>query len=128
VGPFFDEAPQTLQYTLTPPAGAFETQTLSGTASFDGADVAVTGVKTLQRAPITRPGTGDRRDRGKGKGQGTRDNACLAEAGREAVWRRRACCAEAGARPFGGGGLLRRSRPRSMLVETVPNVRYQVVR
>jgi hypothetical protein len=55
-GPFFDEAPQTLRYTLTPPAGASEPQNLRGTASFDGEDVAVTGVRTLQRAPITRPG------------------------------------------------------------------------
>ena len=55
-GPFFDEAPQTLRYTLTPPAGAAGPQELRGTASFDGVDVAVTGVRTLQRAPITRPG------------------------------------------------------------------------
>jgi hypothetical protein len=57
-GPFFEEVAQTLRYTLTPPAGAFETQTLRGTASFDGTDVAVTGAKTLQRAPIVRPGDG----------------------------------------------------------------------
>ena len=55
-GPFFDETPQTLRYTLTPPAVASGPQDLRGTASFDGADVAVTGVRTLQRAPITRPG------------------------------------------------------------------------
>ena len=55
-GPFFDEAPQTLRYTLTPPAGASGPQDLRGTASFDGVDVAVTGARTLQRAPITRPG------------------------------------------------------------------------
>jgi hypothetical protein len=55
-GPFFDEVPQTLRYTLTPPAGASGPQELHGTASFDGVDVAVTGVRTLQRAPITRPG------------------------------------------------------------------------
>jgi len=55
-GPFFDETPQTLRYTLTPPAGAAGPQELRGTASFDGADVAVMGVRTLQRAPITRPG------------------------------------------------------------------------
>jgi len=57
-GPFFDETAQTLRYTLTPPAGAFEPQELRGTASFDGVDVAVTGAHTLQRAPITRPGDG----------------------------------------------------------------------
>ena len=51
--PFFDE---TLRYTLTPPAGASGPQDLRGTASFDGADVVVTGARTLQRAPITRPG------------------------------------------------------------------------
>jgi hypothetical protein len=55
-GPFFDETPQTLRYTLTPPAGASGPQELHGTASFDGVDVAVTGVRTLQRAPITKPG------------------------------------------------------------------------
>jgi hypothetical protein len=55
-GPFFDETPQTLRYTLTPLAGASGPQELRGTASFDGVDVAVTGVRTLQRAPITRPG------------------------------------------------------------------------
>jgi len=55
-GPFFDETPQTLHYTLTPPAGAAGSQALRGTASFDGVDVAVTGVRALQRAPITRPG------------------------------------------------------------------------
>ena len=55
-GPFFDETPQTLRYTLTPPAGASGPQDLRGTASFDGEDVAATGVRTLQRAPITRPG------------------------------------------------------------------------
>ena len=55
-GPFFDETPQTLRYTLTAPAGASGPQELRGTASFDGVDVAVTGVRTLQRAPITRPG------------------------------------------------------------------------
>jgi hypothetical protein len=55
-GPFFDEAPQTLRYTVTPPTGASGPQDLRGTASFDGVDVAVTGVRTLQRAPITRPG------------------------------------------------------------------------
>jgi hypothetical protein len=55
-GPFFDDVPQTLRYTLTPPAGAAGPQELRGTASFDGVDVAVTGVRTLQRAPITRPG------------------------------------------------------------------------
>ena len=55
-GPFFDETAQTLRYTLTPPAGVSGPQELCGTASIDGADVAVTGVRTLQRAPITRPG------------------------------------------------------------------------
>jgi hypothetical protein len=55
-GPFFDETPQTLRYTLTPPAGASGPQELRGTASFDGADVTVTGIRTLQRAPITKPG------------------------------------------------------------------------
>jgi hypothetical protein len=55
-GPFFDETPQTLRYTLTPAAGASGPQDLRGTASFDGVDVAVTGVRTLQRAPITKPG------------------------------------------------------------------------
>ena len=57
-GPFFDEAAQTLRYTLTPPAGAFDTKTLRGTASFDGEDIAVTGARTLQRASIVRPGDG----------------------------------------------------------------------
>jgi hypothetical protein len=55
-GPFFDATPQTLRYTLTPPAGASGTQELRGTASFDGTDVTVTGIRTLQRAPITKPG------------------------------------------------------------------------
>ena len=55
-GPFFDETPRTLRYMLTPLAGASGPQELRGTASFDGVDVAVTGVRTLQRAPITRPG------------------------------------------------------------------------
>jgi len=55
-GPFFDETPQTLRYTLTPPKDASGPQSLRGTASFDGEDVAVTGVRTIQRAPITRPG------------------------------------------------------------------------
>jgi len=55
-GPFFGETPQTLRYTLTPPAGASGPQELRGTASFDGVDVMVTGVCTLQRAPITKPG------------------------------------------------------------------------
>jgi hypothetical protein len=55
-GPFFDETPQTLRYTLTPPARAAGPQELRGTASFDGVDEIVTGVRTLQRAPITRPG------------------------------------------------------------------------
>ena len=60
-GPFFDETPQTLRYTLTAPAGASGPQDLRGTASFDGVDVMVTGVRTLQRAPITRPGEPDGR-------------------------------------------------------------------
>jgi hypothetical protein len=55
-GPFFDEAPQTLRYTLTPAAGAAGPQELRGIASFDGVDVAVTDTRSLQRAPITRPG------------------------------------------------------------------------
>ena len=55
-GPFFDETPQTLRYTLTPPTGVSGPQELRGTASFDGVDMVVTGVRTLQRAPITRPG------------------------------------------------------------------------
>jgi hypothetical protein len=55
-GPFFDETAQTLRYTLTPAAGASGPQGLRGTASFDGEDVVVTGARTLQRAPITRPG------------------------------------------------------------------------
>ena len=55
-GPFFDETQQTLRYTLTPAAGASGPQELGGTASFDGVDVTVTGVRTLQRAPITKPG------------------------------------------------------------------------
>jgi hypothetical protein len=59
-GPFFDEMPQTLRYTLTPPAGASGPQELHGTASFDGTDVAVTGARVLQRAPITRPGEPER--------------------------------------------------------------------
>jgi len=57
-GPFFDEPGQTLRYTLTPPAGAFETRTLRGTASFDGADVVVAGASTIQRAASIRPGDG----------------------------------------------------------------------
>jgi hypothetical protein len=59
-GPFFDETPQTLRYTVTPPTGASGPQDLRGTASFDGTDVAVTGARTLQRAPITRPGEPER--------------------------------------------------------------------
>jgi hypothetical protein len=55
-GPFFDEVPQTLRYTLTAPAGTTGSHDLKGTASFDGVDVPVTGVRTLQRAPITKPG------------------------------------------------------------------------
>jgi hypothetical protein len=55
-GPFFDETPQTLRYTLTPPVGMTGPKELKGTASFDGLDVEVTGARTLQRAPITRPG------------------------------------------------------------------------
>jgi hypothetical protein len=55
-GPFFDETQQTLRYTLTPAAGASGPQELGGTASFDGVDVTVTGVRTLQRAPITKLG------------------------------------------------------------------------
>jgi hypothetical protein len=55
-GPFFDEKPQVLCYTVTPAAGASGPQDLRGTASFDGEDLAVTGVRTLQRAPITKPG------------------------------------------------------------------------
>ncbi len=55
-GPFFDEDPKTLRYTLTPPSGASGPQDLRGTASFDGVDVPVTGVSSLQRAPITKPG------------------------------------------------------------------------
>ncbi len=67
-GPFFDEAPQTLRYTLTPPAGASGPQELRGTASFDGSDVTVTGVRTLQRAPITRPGDpGSHTENGRGR-------------------------------------------------------------
>ena len=42
-------------YTLTAPTGAGGPQELRGTVSFDGADVAVTGVSTIQRSPVTRP-------------------------------------------------------------------------
>jgi hypothetical protein len=55
-GPFFDEAPQSLRNKLTLPSGTAGPQELRGTASFDGVDVAVTGIRTLQRAPITKPG------------------------------------------------------------------------
>jgi uncharacterized delta-60 repeat protein len=47
-GPFFDNAPRTLRYELTPSALARGPITLSGTASFDGLNVPVTGSELLR--------------------------------------------------------------------------------
>jgi hypothetical protein len=49
-GPFFDAAPRTLTYVLTPPAGATGTKTFSGLVSFDGADTALGGVSSIGSA------------------------------------------------------------------------------
>ena len=42
-GPFFDSNPRTLTYQTTPLSGETGTKTFSGTASFDGANVAISG-------------------------------------------------------------------------------------
>ena len=54
-GPFFDAAPQTLWYTLTPPAGTTGSHELKGAASFDGEDVPIGGRHTLIPVPATMP-------------------------------------------------------------------------
>ena len=42
-GPFFDANPRTLTYQATPPSGETGVKTFSGTASFDGTNVAISG-------------------------------------------------------------------------------------
>jgi hypothetical protein len=50
-GPFLDETTRTLTYTLTPPADATETGTLSGSASFDSTSVSTTGSASITKKP-----------------------------------------------------------------------------
>ena len=55
-GPFFDSNSRTLTYKVTPPSDETGMKTFSGTASFDGTDVAITGDSTFggcSTAPIT---------------------------------------------------------------------------
>ena len=47
-GPFFDFAPRTLSYQVTPPATATGPVTFTGVASFDGASVPISGPAALQ--------------------------------------------------------------------------------
>jgi hypothetical protein len=46
-GPFFGNTARTLTYMATPPAGESGIKAFSGTASFDGADVAISGAQTI---------------------------------------------------------------------------------
>lgn len=52
-GPFFDNTARTLAYQVTPPSGAAGIVNFTGLASFDGADVTITGQRstTAQSAP-----------------------------------------------------------------------------
>jgi hypothetical protein len=49
-GPYFDDDDRILSYQITPPANASGTVTFSGTASFDGAGVTITGVRQISPA------------------------------------------------------------------------------
>ena len=46
-GPFFDNTPRTLTYKATPPAGESGSKTFTGTASFDGSNLPITGETTI---------------------------------------------------------------------------------
>ena len=52
-GPFFDNTARTLQYAVTPPAGATGTAVFVGTASFDGVNQAIGGSRTITPIPPT---------------------------------------------------------------------------
>jgi Immunoglobulin domain len=54
-GPFFDSTTRTLSYSITPPAGASGPVTFSGSASFDGVDVAISGQRTMSSGGGTGP-------------------------------------------------------------------------
>jgi uncharacterized repeat protein (TIGR01451 family) len=49
-GPFFDNLDRDLSYVATPPVGETGQQSFSGQASFDGAGVAITGGRTIDRS------------------------------------------------------------------------------
>jgi parallel beta-helix repeat protein len=48
-GPFFDAKNRTLTYKTTPPVGETGTKTFSGTASFDGTNVTISGSSSILR-------------------------------------------------------------------------------
>jgi len=48
-GLFFDNTARTFTYTATPPAGASGIKTFSGTASFDGTNVTISGDRNIGR-------------------------------------------------------------------------------
>lgn len=51
-GPFFDNAPRTLEYTVVPPSTASGTARFSGVGSFDGSDAAIGGVTEITAATV----------------------------------------------------------------------------
>ena len=50
-GPFSDNSPRVLTYDVTPPANASGVYTFTGVASFDGVDIAISGVREIKEAP-----------------------------------------------------------------------------
>jgi len=54
-GPFFDNQIRTLSYTLTPPVSASGTATISGIASFNGANLTITGSNTIRISGTYQP-------------------------------------------------------------------------
>jgi parallel beta-helix repeat protein len=50
-GPFSDNSPRMLTYDVTPPATASGVYIFTGVASFDGVDIAISGVREIKEAP-----------------------------------------------------------------------------
>jgi hypothetical protein len=57
-GPFFDHNNRTLTYKATPPSGETGSKTFSGTTSFDGASVAISGESSIEKC-VSRPHPAD---------------------------------------------------------------------
>lgn len=60
-GPFYDNVPRLLTYAALPGTNTAPAL-FTGTASFDGVDVAITGQRTSTRAPFVRRDSNDNRD------------------------------------------------------------------